>query len=531
MLGKGRLAAGNQRGNDIPEPSAIPTYEFSSRLFQRLLGVVFLIAFVSWAVQADGLVGKAGIWPFSRMFPIFRQSLGSRAWRMLPSLLWLHPTDGFLHLLVWGGAALSLLPILGFFPGPSFLGLWALYLSIASAGGDFMNFQWDALLIETGFLAAFLAPWKPRLGRPGEGGPPRLALWLMWWLLFRLMLESGIVKLASGDPTWRNLTALGFHYETQPLPTWIGWYAAKLPEAFQRFSAACVFVIELGAPWLLFWPGWPRRIAALTIVGFQILIGLTGNYCFFNLLTILLALLCIDDALWQKFGLLPRAFAAAEAVPDPKKLEDWGRWRRAAGQRSVLGGAFAAFAIILFGLGAVQLVETAFEGAAPYLSYVQPLLDDAAPWRTVNHYGLFAVMTTVRREIEIEGSRDGKNWKPYVFKWKPDDVMRRPAFVEPYQPRLDWQMWFAALGPWRRSPWFLGFMGKILEGNRDVLALLGEDPFPESPPQYLRALIYEYRFTDRAERDATGAWWTRKLLGLYCPVLSLSKEAAKDDPS
>lgn len=510
----------------IAEPKPIPTYEFSSRIFQRGLGLVFLIAFLSWAVQADALVGRAGIWPFSRMFPVLRQSLGAKAWRLMPSLLWIHPTDGFLHAILWAGSAISLLPLLGFFPGPSFLALWALYLSIATGGGDFMNFQWDALLIESGFLAAFLAPWKPRLGRPGEGGPPRMALWLFWWLLFRLMIESGIVKLASGDPTWRHLTALDYHYETQPLPTWIGWYAAQLPEWFQKISAGGVFTVELALPWLLFWPGWPRRTAAAAIIGLQILIALTGNYCFFNLLTILLALLCVDDQLWKKLRLLPRTFAAAEAVPDPKRLEDWGRWRRGVGARSAKEGAFAAFALMIFVLGAVQLVEIAFERTIPYFSIVQPLLDDAQPWRTVNHYGLFAVMTTVRREIEIEGSRDGKDWKAYAFKWKPDDVMKRPGFVEPYQPRLDWQMWFAALGPWRRSPWFLGFMGKILEGNHDVLALLAGDPFPVAPPKYLRALIYEYHFTDLSQRRATGAWWTRRLLGLYCPVLSLSKQAA-----
>jgi lipase maturation factor 1 len=454
-------------------------------------------------VQIHGLVGARGILPARNFLDAVASALGPERYWWVPSLFWLHPSDGFLDAMCATGTVLGMLLILGVAPVASLAGLWVLYLSLQSIGQDFLSFQWDLLLLEAGFLAIFLAPLQLRPGLRREREPPRPVVWLCRWLVFRLMFSSGLVKLLSGDPTWRNLTALEYHYWTQPLPTWIGWYANLLPGWFQEVSCALMFAIELGAP-ILIWNGRRARLAAfMALVTLQILIAMTGNYGFFNLLTITLCVMLLDDTSW------------------PSRLR---RWReREAEAASGFAWPRPLIALVAGVLLLLSLLET-FSPRWVGAGWPQPLVKlrrAAAPLRLVGSYGLFAVMTTARPEIAVEGSDDGVTWREYEFRWKAGDLSHAPSFVEPYQPRLDWQMWFAALGRYQDDPWFLSFVLRLLEGSKEVTALLEHDPFAAHPPKYARAILYQYRFTDLAERRASGQWWKRERQRLYLPAVSL----------
>jgi lipase maturation factor 1 len=476
-----------------------PTYFVARRCFLRALGAIYLIAFLSFWVQVDGLIGERGILPVSQFVEAARAQLGPGAWHVLPTLCWLNTSNTFLHLLCAAGAVLSLLLIIGLAPILCLVLLFALYLSLTIAGQTFFSFQWDILLLETGFLAIFLAPWRwwPRRGPPAPLSP--IALFLLQLLLFKLMFMSGVVKLTSGDNSWWNLTALDYHYWTQPLPTGLGWWADKSPEWLKHFSVAATLVIEIVVPFLIWAPRSLRVFCCGVLILLQIIIGLTGNYAFFNLLTIALCLLLIDDVVWPG---RPRLTRAARG--------DW-RW-------PVWVPAFVM--VITMPLN-VFLIFSGFKPEAPWPPIIASLYDVVAPFRLVNGYGLFRVMTKERAEIIIEGSEDGVDWKPYIFKWKPGPLDRAPAFVEPHQPRLDWQMWFAALGDARQNPWFFGLVQRLLQNSPDVTRLLGNNPFPGKAPRYLRAELYRYRFSTREEHRATGAWWTRQDLHEYLPEVSL----------
>lgn len=469
-----------------------PTYFISSRLFLRLLGLIYLIAFISFWTQADGLIGKNGILPAADFLGSIAKQTGPERYGLVPTLCWLNTSNAFIHFLFAGGVVLSVLLILGFSPSLVLGGLWVFYLSLATVGQDFLEFQWDNLLLETGFLAIFLGK-----------RPSKIVLWLFRWLLFRLMFSSGVMKLVSGDPTWQNLTALQFHYETQPLPTWIGWYAHQLPGWFQMFSVGVMFAIELGIPFLIFMPRRLRLFGCFALITFQGLIAATGNYCFFNLLTVALCFLLLDDFVkWGRFSFL--ANVKKRTVP----IFRWPKW------------VVLPLAGIILLVSTMQMIRQ-FRIQVRWPVPAVMLYQLAAPFRTVNPYGLFAVMTTSRPEIIVEGSNDGETWLEYEFKWKPGDLKQRPGFVAPHQPRLDWQMWFAALGTYRQNPWFINFCYRLLQGSPEVLKLLEKNPFSEKPPRYLRALVYHYRFTDPATLHAQGNWWRRKSKGPYIPVLSL----------
>jgi predicted DCC family thiol-disulfide oxidoreductase YuxK len=470
-------------------------------LFMRLLGLVFAVAFLSLAVQITGLIGHSGILPIQDYLAEVRSQLGPGATWFAPTLCWFWNSDTALRALAWGGFACSLLLAAGVLP-PVTLALSCVgYLSLTSAGQDFMWFQWDGLLLETGVLALFLAPWRWHSRPWSDPAPSRAGRLLLRWLLLRLMFSSGIAKWLSGDPTWRSFSALDYHYQTQPLPPWTAWYAHHLPHAFQRFSVGCMFAAELIAPLLLFAPRRPRLLGVAGIAFIQLLMMATGNYGFFNLLSLLLCLAALDDAVWPMRGFVPRARSAEVA-------------------RSAWSPASASTAAALFVLSLAPFAGTLHLGT--WIPRPLSSIDRAlAPLRMVNSYGLFAVMTTERHEIEIEGSADGSEWKTYAFRYKPGDLARRPAFVIGHMPRLDWQMWFAALDDFRREHWFLAFCRRLLLGAPATRALLAHDPFPGAPPRFLRAVVYDYRFTTVAERARSGAWWSRQPLGLYCPVLTL----------
>ena len=475
------------------------SYAVSSFLFLRFLGAISLGAFSSLWVQIDGLVGSRGIFPVADVLGFLRDRLGVERYWQFPTLCWIGSSDAALHTLCAVGVLASLLLLAGFVPSLSLLVIWSAYLSLATVCREFLSFQWDILLLETAFLGLLMAPLKMR-ERLREAGPPvRLAHGLLLWLLFRLMFSSGVVKLASGDPEWRKLAALKVHYETQPLPTWIGWWAHQLPPWFQTLSAAAMFGIELAVPFLIFGPRRLRHAACVLFVGFQLAIALTGNYAFFNLLTIALCLPLLED------GLFPVWLQPSAAASPARHLPRW-----------ILGCAAAVILLV----SSVELVG-AFGRLHRWPAPVRFLNETAGPFRTINGYGLFAVMTAQRLEIVIEGSQDGTSWRPYEFRWKPGDLARRPSFVAPHQPRLDWQMWFAALGTLRQNPWFVQLVRRLLEGSPEVLALLGSNPFPEKPPRFVRATLYEYHFTDPATRSQTKNWWRREAAGLYCPEVSL----------
>ena len=471
----------------------------------RVLGVTYLIAFLSFGVQILGLIGKNGILPLQDLLQAASAQLGPERYWAFPTLFWFNASDRVLQFLPVAGAVLSMALIGGFAQVPALFLLWLFYLSLVTSGQDFMAFQWDNLLLETGFLAIFLAPLGILPASDRNSSPPKFTVWLCRWLLFRLMFSSGVVKLASGDETWRALTALNFHYETQPLPTQLAWYFHQAPAWFQKFSVLVTFLVELGFPFLIFGPRLVRLFACGALVSFQLLIALTGNYCFFNLLAIALCLFLIEDADWPGRGC---GQAAEIPVADSRGMRRWPIWVIA---------PIAGLILMVSGMQMVRLFRVRVNWFPPFVGLYQVV----APFRTVNSYGLFAVMTTARSEIVIEGSKDGVAWLAYEFKWKPGDLKRRPRFVAPHQPRLDWQMWFAVLGNYRENPWFMNFLVRLLEGSTDVLSLMKSNPFPESPPRFIRAVVYDYHFTDPATRRSHGTWWRREKRGLYCPVASL----------
>jgi len=511
-------------------------YHYTRWLFLRVLAVVYLFAFASLATQIVGLVGKQGILPAAN----FLAQITAQA-PAIPTIFWLNSSDFALSAACFAGIAFAVLAFFGITSVFSFAALWLLYLSLVNIGQDFLSFQWDILLLETGFLAIFLTPWQwlewRTWKRAGQAPPlqslskieaPLIMIWLLRWLLFRLMFESGFVKLASGDPTWRNLSALNYHYFTQPLPTPIAWYAAQLPDWFNQFSVMMVFAIELGVPFLIFCGRRARLIAVFILIPFQILIAITGNYAFFNLLTIALCICLLDDQwidsgklAWQFVGValatrgrLPLQEEPAIVISNDKKLLPLLK------AQHMVSIAVA----VLIGVLSIRAIARAIV-SLPMPAFVEQLADISERYFIYNSYGLFAVMTTKRLEIQIEGSNDGLFWNEYEFKYKPGDLAQAPLIVAPLQPRLDWQMWFAALSDFRNNPWFLNLVIRLLQSEPTVLKLLAHNPFPSQPPQYIRARLYDYSFTNCSERNKTGTWWRRKLVGDYLPIITLQDNA------
>jgi predicted DCC family thiol-disulfide oxidoreductase YuxK len=478
---------------------APPRYDVASYLFLRLFGLIYLSAFVSFGVQAQGLVGSHGILPLTELVDALGSRFGAERFLLMPMVFWWNSSDFAIQAVCWLGAGLSVLLVLNLLPRLSLLLLYVLYLSLLYAGQEFMTYQWDTFLLETGFLALLLSFART----PG--------IWLLRWLLFRFMFMSGMVKLLSGDPNWWNLSALSYHLLSQPLPTPLAWYAAQLPARVLQFATAGTFFIELILPFLIFCPRRLRFCAAFGILLLQTGISLTGNYNWFNLQTMLLCLLLFDDAALQK--ILPRCLQRRLPARAPQRAA-----RRAV---TVVGGALAP--LIVF-CGLVEM-DARFGGNPPAAAQAVDRLIE--PLHIVSSYGLFAVMTTQRDEIVIEGSADGLDWREYEFRYKPGDQARRPPWNIPHQPRLDWQMWFAALEDPRRQPWFWRFLQRLLENEPSVTSLLETNPFAHKPPVYVRARFYDYTYATSGEK-AKGLWWDRRSLGLYFPAVRL--KSAADEP-
>lgn len=465
-------------------------------LFLRALAIIYAFAFGSLAFQITGLFGERGIEPVIQFLGSLDRTGSSMRFLAVPSIFWLGADDNTLTAVCFAGVILAAMLFLTGFVSGKFerlilVLLFVLHLSLVSVGQEFLAFQWDMLLLEAGFLAIFL-------------GGNRIIPWLFRWLTFRLFVLSGAVKLWSGDPNWRNLSALSHHWHTQPLPTALAWYANKLPSGIQHFATAATLGIELVIPFLLLFPRRLRIAGAWWLIGLEILILATGNYTYFNLLTLALCLFLFDDRALLRF--VPQQNRPALA-------------RGSAGRTM----AWAVTAIVMV-LSVLHMTES-FRGRLP--APFSAILRYTAPLRIVNNYGLFAVMTTRRDEIILEGSADGETWTAYEFPYKPGKITQAPRWVAPYQPRLDWQMWFAALGNYQSNPWFVSLAVRLLQGSQDVAGLLAYNPFPTQPPRYVRAIVYEYTFTDSQTRAETGAWWKRERKGEYFPPVSLRGTASR----
>jgi hypothetical protein len=465
-------------------------------LFLRALGLIFLSAFYSLVFQIHGLIGERGILPAGAYLQQVRTAVGTAPglW-YAPTLLWLDASDASLTALVLAGVIAAVFLTLNVWPRASVAACTLLFLSCVAALQDFSSYQSDGMLLEAGVLSIFLAPRGLRPGLAASDPPSRLARLMLVWEWFRIYFESGVVKVASGDPHWRDLTAMDEYYQNGPLPTWIGWYVQHFPHWYHAGTALLTLVVELGLVWLIFLPR-PFRLACVAVVtALQVGIIATANYAFLNYLVLVLGVLLLDDALLVRLGLR----APGDATPTPRS-RPW-RWIEA----GVLGVLFYATIVTFVG-----------EASPSPLALPARVL---APFRIANAYGLFAVMTEARYEIEFQGSRDGTTWIAYPFRYKPQDPLERPGIYAPYQPRFDWNLWFASLGPWQQSSWVVLAQERLLEGSPSVLSLFRRDPFGGRPPALVRTVLWRYWFTDLATKRRTGAWWRREQLGPFTGVV------------
>jgi Lipase maturation factor len=494
-----------------PSPSlAHDSYWLTRFVLLRLLGFVYAVAFLAAAFQLVPLIGSEGLLPLAPYLDRVAEHLGSRAdgfWA-LPTLFWLGASDLALRAVAWTGFALSCAVVAGYANSISLAALWALYLSIVHGGQDWYGYGWEIQLLETGFLAIFLVPLVDPRPFPRRA-PPIALIWLFRWLAFRIMLGAGLIKIR-GDSCWRDLTALYYHFETQPIPNPASRAFHFLPRALLRGGVLFNHFAELVAPWFVFGPRVARRIAGAVILAFQSMLIVSGNLSFLNYLTIVPALACLDDGIWSR--VLPNALvrraerAAAQAQPSV----------------------------------AMQRVSWAVAALVALLS-IQPVANLASPRQVmntafdrfdlVNTYGAFGSVGRERWNIVFEGTADDAidedaHWKPYPYRALPVALDRRPVVIAPYQPRLDWQMWFAAMGTPDEYPWTIHLIWKLLHNDPGALSLFAENPFPDRPPRYVRAVLYRYAFAP--PDDPEGRWWTREERGLWLPPLSVDNERLHD---
>jgi hypothetical protein len=523
-----------------------PSDRFLSRwIFLRALGAIYFSAFFSLVFQIRGLIGPEGILPASEYLKSVAEQVGHARYWYAPSVLWFSSGAHMLTGLCWVGMAAAVLLVLNLWPRGMLVVCFVCFLSFVSAARDFSGYQSDGMLLEAGFLSLFLAPGglRPRLG---EMQPPvRAALYLVLWEWFRIYFESGVAKMAGGDPEWRNFTAMDDYYQNGPLPTWIGWYVQHFPHWFHGSSAFFTLALELVLIWLAFLPRRFRIALFFVVTPWQIGIILTANYTFLNYLVLVLAFLLLDDRFLMRFCPgqrkrllldLPLTSAGNAHAPAsaqlsvltspsspsiekaPASRDAWrDAWRKNRFWLAPLRVAITAVLLLwIFYATTAQMVWMIM--SAPLPTSPVAMLD---PFRIANRYGLFAVMTRGRYEIEFQGSNDGQTWIAYPFRHKPQELNKPPRIYAPYQPRLDWNLWFASLGEWRDNPLVLRTQRRLLSNDPDVLALFAANPFPQAPPRQVRAVLWQYWFTSMAEKREHGLWWRRELLGLYAPAIRL----------
>jgi len=475
-------------------------------LFLRALGLIYFSAFFSLLFQILGLIGSKGILPAGEYLQAI-QNLGVRRFWDAPTLLWISSTDTTIQALCWIGIAASVFVVANVAPRWTLAICFVCFLSFVSAAQDFSGYQSDGMLLEAGFLALFMAP---RGVFPGWGEnhlPSRAAVSLLIWEWFRIYFQSGLVKLASGDPAWRNLTAMYEYYQNGPLPTWIGWYLQHLPNWFHVATAGATIIMELVLVWMAFLPR-PWRLACFFLVTmWQVGVILTANYAFLNYLVLVIAVFLLDDQFLLRF--IPAHWERRLAPTEREHSVVQGlAWFAATGKGLMLSWIFYATAMPL-------LLMLWPEAPLP----IKPVaaLDS---FRIANQYGLFAVMTPHRYEIEFQGSDDARVWTAYPFRYKPQNVKEPPGIYAPYQPRFDWNLWFASLGQWQQYPIVPRTEELLLENDQDVLGLFAGNPFPHAPPRYVRAVRWQYWFSNSEEKRTQGIWWRRDLLTTYAPTLT-----------
>lgn len=480
-------------------------------LVLRALGAIYFSAFFSLVSQIKGLIGPQGILPARQYLDAAARYFGAARYWNVPSLFWISAGPHMLMAVVWLGLLASVLVFFNVWPRLNLFVCFVCFLSFVAAAGEFSGYQSDGMLLEAGFLALFFAP--PGL-LPGYGPahpPSRASLFLLLWEWFRIYFESGMVKILSGDEQWRNLTAMDAYYQNSPLPTWIGWYVAHLPHWFHAATVVVTLLLEFVVVLMLFFPRRVRLVCFWIVTPWQIGVILTGNYTFLNYLVAALGFLLLDDTYVRHF--IPVRFRPSLFG---KNAERRSSLRVPEGLRAA-GVGLAAILLLWVGYATgVEMIAMVVPRVPLPVAPVKAL----EPFRIANQYGLFAVMTRGRYEIEFQGSNDGENWQPYLFRYKPQLLNEAPRIYAPYQPRFDWNLWFASLGDWRQNEMVLLTEEHLLANDGDVLKLFRSNPFPQSPPRYVRAVLWQYWFTSMAEKRRTGDWWRRELLGLYAPTIT-----------
>lgn len=464
------------------------SYTIAAALMPRFLGLIYFFAIGAFLFQIRGLIGENGILPITNYLHYFQTRFPLKRFFYIPTLFWLNASDRALIGLTIFGTLISIILMIGFYPSICLGLLFLIYLSIVSVGQDFLSFGWESFLLEMTFYTFWISLTPV----------PNLMMWIcLNFLLFRFHIQAGAVKFQSYDQTWRDLTALKFHYQTQPLPNTWAWYVYKWPMEFHKISTFLMFFVELVVPFGLFLTDDIRAVVGILFIGLQFIIWVTGNFSYLNHLTAVFCIITFSNSYLSFF-----------TQPPPLYSSSW------------LGND------LLSGLGIIfivlQLIRF-WHHFQPHRHQLAKCLHWFSFFHLINRYGLFAIMTTKRYEIVIEGSDDGETWKEYLFWFKPSEITRRPRRISPLQPRLDWQMWFLPFDDFESETWFHQFLYHLLKGTPEVLKLIRFNPFPDSPPRYIRTLMYDYKFSTKQEKKELGWWWQREFVGLFSPAMALKE--------
>jgi lipase maturation factor 1 len=522
------------------DPRDGATNQFLPRwLFLRAMGLIYFSAFFSLLFQIRGLIGPDGVLPASEYLEAVAKSAGAGRFWYAPTVFWLSTSSHMLMAVCWIGLAASVLVVFNIFPRVSLFVCFVGFLSFVAASGEFSGYQSDGMLLEAGFIVLFLAPMGFRPGFGVVQPPIRAGIFLLLWEWFRIYFESGVAKIASGDPEWRHFTAMDEYYQNGPLPTWIGWHMQHLPHWFHATTAFLTLALELVLVFMLFLPRRWRIVCFFIVTPWQIGVILSANYTFLNYLVLALGIFLLDDRFIQQF--VPAGWkhvwtaapvpavqseSPVESASDPAEADvavSDGKGARQCNWMHTLRHQLANFQLTLtcvmfawlFYASTTLLVLMVWRSAPLPTGPVMALV----PFRIADRYGLFARMTRGRYEIEFQGSMDGQSWTTYQFRNKPQDPNEAPRIYAPYQPRFDWNLWFASLTDWRSDPIVVRTGERLLAGSPDVVALFQSNPFPQQPPRIVRAVVWQYWFSTREAKRTQGVWWTRQLLGLYAPTL------------
>jgi hypothetical protein len=479
-------------------------YRLTRFVILRVLGLVYAVAFLVAANQLVPLIGEHGLTPMGEILERFKGEAGSLWPGMVqaPSFFWFGISDRALTFVAWIGFALSLVVLAGYANAILMTVLWMMYMSIVHIGNIWYGYGWETQLLETGFLSIFLCPLLDPRPFPKQS-PPLLVIWLFRWLGFRIMVGAGLIKMR-GDSCWRELTCMYYHYETQPIPSPVSRYLHFAPHWFHNIETLWNHFIELVVPWFSFGPRLARHIAGALLITFQLLLIVSGNLSFLNYMTIIPFLACLDDTFWRRIlpAFLTRRADRIDSEPALSSLQT--------------GASIALTALVAF---------LSIQPVANLVSNRQAMNKSFDPLDLVNTYGAFGSVGEERHEIIFEGTSDivpneSSQWKAYEFEAKPGDPNRAPPFIAPYQPRIDWQIWFAAMESPSQQSWTLHFIWRLLHNDPGTLSLLVNNPFPNEPPRYIRAQLYLYHFKPPGEPG----WWTREFVSEWLPPLSI------DDP-